>query len=295
MTRCGLIGIVGRPNVGKSTLLNQMLDQKISITSRKPQTTRYQIVGIRSKGSSQMIFVDTPGWQNAPKNRMNRLMNRQVKQALAEVDYIVMLMDCRGWVKADEEVADMVISSGVPSIMLLNKYDLLKDKKALLPMISSLSHDKTSFEAFVPICARTGKGVDTVMQHVERNLPEKSFIFPSDQVTDRPERFLVAEIIREKVMHFLGDELPYTTSVVIDDFEELKGITNILATIWVERESQKPIVIGKQGALLKRIATEARIDIEKMLQKKVFMKVWVKTKKGWLDSSDALKTIGMMD
>ena len=295
MSKCGLIGIVGRPNVGKSTLLNHMLNQKISITSRKPQTTRYQIIGIRSQEDAQMVFVDTPGWQNAPKNRMNRIMNRQVKQALSDVDFIIMIADCRGWVKSDEQVANMVMASGVPAVVLLNKHDLLKNKKELLPTIAVLAEKKGFFSAFIPICARTGKGVETVLEHVEQNLPARPFIFPKDQITDRPERFLVGELIRERVMQFLGDELPYTTSVVIDEFEELKGITNILATVWVERDSQKPIVIGKQGALLKRIASESRIDIENMLQRKVFMKVWVKTKKGWLDSSEALRTIGMMD
>lgn len=295
MIKCGLIGIVGRPNVGKSTLLNQILDQKISITSRKPQTTRYQILGIRSEDAEQMIFVDTPGWQHAPKNRMNRLMNRQVKQALSEVDFIIMMADCRGWVKEDEDVAKMVLASGVPAMMLLNKQDLIKDKKELLPLIASFTEKDYAFSEFVPFCARTGKGIGVVLEQACRYLPERPFIFPKDQVTDRPERFLAAEIIREKIMHFLGDEIPYTTSVVIDDFEELEDITNILATVWVERESQKPIVIGKKGSLLKRIASDARVDIEKMLQNKVFLKIWVKTKKGWLDNSDALKTIGMTD
>ncbi len=295
MTKCGLIGIVGRPNVGKSTLLNQILDQKISITSRKPQTTRYQILGIRTQDTEQMIFVDTPGWQHAPKNRMNRLMNRQVKQALSEVDFIIMLADSRGWTKEDEEVSKMVLASGVSAMMLFNKQDLVKDKQKLLPLIASFANKEHAFKEFVPFCARTGRGINVVLEQACRYLPERPFMFPKDQVTDRPERFLVAEMIREKIMYFLGDEIPYTTSVVIDDFEELKDITNILATVWVERESQKPIVIGKKGNLLKRIASESRIDIEKMLQRKVFLKIWVKTRKGWLDSSDALKTIGMLD
>jgi GTP-binding protein Era len=222
-------------------------------------------------------------------------MNRQVKQALSEVDFIIMIADCRGWVREDEEVSKMVLASGVPAMMLLNKQDLIKNKKELLPLIASFAKKEHAFKEFVPFCARTGKDISVVLEQACLHLPERPFMFPKDQVTDRPERFLVAEIIREKIMHFLGDELPYTTSVVIDDFEELKDITNILATVWVERESQKPIVIGKKGSLLKRIASDSRIDIEKMLQSKVFLKVWVKTKKGWLDSSDALKTIGMMD
>jgi GTP-binding protein Era len=293
--KCGLIAIVGRPNVGKSTMLNQILKQKISITSRKPQTTRYQIIGIHTEGDSQIVFVDTPGWQISPKNRLNRLMNREVKQALSDVDLVLMLCDSRQWTLGDEKIATLVHESGVPAILALNKIDLLKNKNSLLPAIAKISENYTNFSEFIPVCAKTVSGVEALLEFIMFSLPERPFIFPKGQVTDRPERFLCGEIIREKTMNYLGDELPYTTTVVIDDFEELETITNIIATIWVGRDSQKPIVIGKNGSLLKRIASDARSDIEELLQRKVFMKVWVKTKRGWLDSTEAMKTIGLLD
>ena len=293
--KCGLIAIVGRPNVGKSTMLNQILKQKISITSRKPQTTRYQIIGIHTEGDSQIVFVDTPGWQISPKNRLNRLMNREVKQALSDVDLVLMLCDSRQWTLGDEKIATLVHESGVPAILALNKIDLLKNKNSLLPAIAKISENYTNFSEFIPVCAKTVSGVEALLEFIMFSLPERPFIFPKGQVTDRPERFLCGEIIREKTMNYLGDELPYATTVVIDDFEELETITNIIATIWVGRDSQKPIVIGKNGSLLKRIASDARSDIEELLQRKVFMKVWVKTKRGWLDSTEAMKTIGLLD
>jgi|MEHZ01.5.fsa_nt_MEHZ011532504.1_6 GTP-binding protein Era len=293
--KCGLIAIVGRPNVGKSTMLNQILKQKISITSRKPQTTRYQIIGIHTEGDSQIVFVDTPGWQISPKNRLNRLMNREVKQALSDVDLVLMLCDSRQWTLGDEKIATLVHESGVPAILALNKIDLLKNKNSLLPAIAKISENYSNFSEFIPVCAKTVSGVEALLEFIMFSLPERPFIFPKGQVTDRPERFLCGEIIREKTMNYLGDELPYTTTVVIDDFEELETITNIIATIWVGRDSQKPIVIGKNGSLLKRIASDARSDIEELLQRKVFMKVWVKTKRGWLDSTEAMKTIGLLD
>ncbi|MBT6674140.1 MAG: GTPase Era [Proteobacteria bacterium] len=293
--KCGLIAIVGRPNVGKSTVLNQILKQKISITSRKPQTTRYQIIGIHTDGDSQIIFVDTPGWQISPKNRLNRLMNREVKQALSDVDLVLMLCDSRQWTLGDEKIATLVYESGVPAILALNKIDLLNNKNSLLPTIAKISENYSNFSEFIPVCAQTVSGVEALLEFIMFSLPERPFIFPKGQVTDRPERFLCGEIIREKTMNYLGDELPYTTTVVIDDFEELENITNIIATIWVGRDSQKPIVIGKNGSLLKRIASDSRSDIEELLQRKVFMKVWVKTKRGWLDSTEAMKTIGLLD
>jgi GTP-binding protein Era len=293
--RCGLVAIVGKPNVGKSTMLNQILKQKISITSRKPQTTRYQIIGVHTEGDSQIIFVDTPGWQISPKNRLNRLMNREVKHALSDVDLILMVCDARRWTLGDEKIATLVNESNVPVILGLNKIDLLKDKSSLLPTIGKITQNYPNFSEFIPVCARTRLGVQALLEFLTSSLPERSFIFRKDQVTDRPERFLCGEIIREKTMNYLGDELPYSTTVIIDDFEELKTITNIVATIWVGRDSQKPIVIGRNGALLKRIVSDARRDIEELLQRKVFMEVWVKTKRGWLDSTEAMRTIGLLD
>lgn len=293
--KCGLVAIVGRANVGKSTLLNNILRQKISITSRKPQTTRYQILGLHTLADTQLVFVDTPGWQRQPKNRLNRMMNRQVKQALSDVDCAVMLSDARGWHADDDLVVGLLEQEGVPTLLALNKRDMLKNKSRLLPQIAELSDKFSVFDEYFPICARTGAGVDTLLDELVRRMPEREHLFPSDQVTDRSERFLCGEIIREKTMRYLGDELPYRTTVVIDEVKEETDITRIFATVWVDRDSQKAIVIGKDGALMKRMSTDARIEIERLLDTKVYLKVWVKTKRGWADSPEALQTIGLTD
>ncbi|MGR8920267.1 MAG: GTPase Era, partial [Gammaproteobacteria bacterium] len=218
--RCGLVAIVGRANVGKSTLLNQILRQKISITSRKPQTTRYQILGLHTEGDTQLVFVDTPGWQRQPKNQLNRQMNRQVRQALAEVDCVLMLIDARGLHEDDALVAELAAEAGVPALLALNKLDRVRDKASMLPLIQSLAEQYPFFEEFLPICARTGDGVAALVEALLSRCPEREHLFPADQVTDRTVRFLAGEIIREKTMRYLGDELPYRTSVVIDEFAE---------------------------------------------------------------------------
>ena len=289
------VAIVGRPNVGKSTLLNGILGQKISITSRKPQTTRYQILGIHTLADTQLVFVDTPGWQQQPQRQINRMMNRQVRQALNDVDCVLMLCDARGWRREDDTVARMVAESGVPALLAINKHDLLRNKQAMLPLIDELSRAHPQFDEYLPVCARTGAGVDTVLEALTARAPEGQHVFDAEQVTDRSERFLCGEIVREKSMHYLGDELPYRTSVVIEEFVDEQALTRIAATIWVERESQKAIVIGKQGSLLKRIASDAREDIERLLGRKVFLKVWVKTRKGWTDNARSLQEIGLGD
>lgn len=294
--RCGLVAIVGRANVGKSTLLNSILGQKLSITSRKPQTTRYQILGVHTDAAAetQYVFVDTPGWQRQPKSQLNRLMNRQVKQALSDVDCAVLVSDARSWQADDELVYDMLTQANTPIIHVLNKQDLLQTKSTLLPRLAELA-SKYPCAAFVPISARGGSGVSSVLREVSAFLPERPYLFPADQITDRSERFLCGEIIREKTMRYLGDELPYRTTVIIDDFKEEGEITHIHATLWVDRDSQKPIVIGKDGALMKRMSTEARLDLETLLGRRVYLKVWVKTKRGWADSADALMIIGLTD
>lgn len=292
---CGLVAIVGRANVGKSTLLNAILGQKLSITSRKPQTTRYQILGVHTVGETQLVFVDTPGWQRSPRNQLNRLMNRQVHQALRDVDCVVMLCDARGWTADDTLVSRMVAQSGLPAVLALNKHDMLKRKEQLLPELARLSDSEPHFAEMLPLCARSGDGVDALLAAVAQRMPERQHMFPADQITDRSERFLSAEIIREKTMRFLGDELPYRTSVVIDDFKDEPELTRIIATVWVERDSQKAIVIGKSGELMKRIASDARRDLERLLGRKVFLTVWVKTKRGWTDSAEALQSIGLGD
>lgn len=292
--RCGLVAIVGRANVGKSTLLNRLLGQKISITSRKPQTTRYQILGIATHGDDQYVFVDTPGWQRAPKSQLNRLMNRQVRQALADVDCVALVSDARGWHGDDEPIFSMVSEAGAPLVHVLNKQDLVEDKAVLLPHLASLAATRPA-RAYVPLCARSGVGLPALLHELAQLLPQRPHLFPPDQVTDRSERFLASEIIREKTMRYLGDELPYRTSVIIEQFREEGGLVHIHGTVWVDRESQKPIVIGKDGALMKRMSTEARHDLEALLGRKVYLKVWVKTKRGWADSPEALQVIGLMD
>lgn len=291
--RCGLIAIVGRANVGKSTLLNAILGQKLSITSRKPQTTRYRLLGVHTLADTQLVFVDTPGWQRKPRNQLNRLMNRQVRQALGDVDLAVMLCDARGWQADDELVAAMLEESGVPSVLALNKHDLVGDKRRLLPVIDSIAKAHPAFAEFFPLCARSGKGVDELLAYLAAQMPEREHLFAADQLTDRSERFLCGEIIREKTMRYLGDELPYRTSVILDEFVDEDQLTRITATVWVDRDSQKSIVIGKSGALMKKIASDARRDIEELLGRKVFLTCWVKTKRGWADSAEALHSIGL--
>ncbi len=293
--RAALVAIVGRPNVGKSTLLNHVLGQKISITSRKPQTTRYQILGVHTHGETQLVFVDTPGWQRQPRGQLNRLMNRQVRQALGDVDCILMLADARGWQNDDDAVAGLIAEAGAPALLALNKHDLLRSKQSLLPEIATLAERYPFFEEFFPVCARTGEGVDAVLEALERRAPAREHLFPADQVTDRSERFLAGEIVREKTMRYLGDELPYRSTVLIEEFIDEDELTRITATVWVDRESQKAIVIGKGGSLMKRIASDARQELEEVLQRKVFLKVWVKVKRGWADNARALQEIGLGD
>ena len=292
--RCAFVAIVGRPNVGKSTLLNRILGQKISITSRKPQTTRYQILGIDTVDETQLIFVDTPGWQRRPRFEINRLMNRQVRQALFDVDCAVQVIDARGWHADDDLVYTMLKQAQVPALLAMNKHDLVKSKSDLLPQIAALSNS-TPFEAFVPVCAKNGKGVEDLRRVIVEIAPNREHVFSANQLTDRSERFMAGEIIREKSMRYLGDELPYRTTVIIDEFRDVDEITHIHATVWVDRDSQKSIVIGKNGALLKRISTDARCELERLLGKRVYLKIWVKTKRGWIDNPEALQLIGLTD
>jgi GTPase len=291
---CGFIAIVGRPNVGKSTLLNRMLGQKVSITSRKPQTTRYRILGVDTVDETQLIFVDTPGWQRQPRSEINRLMNRQVRQALFDVDCAVQVIDARGWHADDDLVYAMLKEARLPALLAMNKHDLVKSKPDLLPRIAALA-DSKPFEAFVPVCAKNGEGLEELRRIITEFAPAREHLFPGDQVTDRSERFLAGEIIREKSMRYLGDELPYRTTVIIDEFRAGEDITYVHATIWVDRDSQKSIVIGKKGALLKRISTDARHELEDLLGRKVYLKIWVKTKRGWIDNPEALQLIGLAD
>ena len=290
-TRAGYVALVGRPNTGKSTLLNYLVGQKLSITSRKPQTTRHQILGIRSEAGWQAVYVDTPGMHKGGERAINRVMNRAARAVLGDVDVIIMVVDRTAWTEDDERVLEQVSDSGVPVILAVNKVDLLADKSLLLPHLEALSQ-RADFAAIVPLSALREVNLDELDAEVLKRLPEGDFFFPEDQVTDRTERFLAAEIVREKITRQLGDELPYATAVEIEEFAEDGGVLHISALILVERRGQKRIVIGEGGSRLRAIGTEARKDMERLFDQKVMLRLWVKVRAGWSDDERALKSLG---
>ncbi|AOW76648.1 MAG: GTP-binding protein Era [Colwellia sp.] len=292
---CGLIAIVGRPNVGKSTLLNSLLGQKISITSRKPQTTRHRILGILTEENKQAVLVDTPGLHSDEKRAINRLMNRAASSSIAEVELVVFLVEGTHWTTDDELVLSKIKKSGARCILVINKIDNVQDKESLLPHLQKLG-EKHNFSDIVPISAAKGDNVDTIRQLCLSSLPEGDFWFPDDYVTDRSSRFMASEIIREKLIRFTGDELPYSTTVEVEQFKmDEKGIIHINALILVERKSQKRMVIGNGGERLKTIGQEARRDMEALFEQKVFLETWVKVKSGWADDERALRSLGYGD
>lgn len=292
--KCGYISIVGRPNVGKSTLLNRILGQKISITSRKPQTTRHNILGIKTTDDSQMIYVDTPGMHINVKNAMNQYMNRSANQTLHDVDVILFLVEGTKWTKEDESVLRKLENSETPVILVINKTDVVTDKANLLPHLKMLD-EKMNFAHVIAISAKTGKEVESLENIAKTYLHESEQFYPEDQITDRSSRFLASEIIREKLMRKLGQELPYAITVEIEQFKEEGGLYDISAAIWVERKGQKAIIIGKKGENLKLIGTQAREDMEKLFDHKVFLQLWVKVKEGWSDDIRALRSLGYTD
>lgn len=291
--RCGYIAIVGRPNVGKSTLLNHILGQKLSITSRKPQTTRHQILGIKTVDNIQAIFVDTPGiHKNAESEKaINRYMNRAATTAMRDVDAIVFVLDQQQWTDADEQVLLQVKNAKCPVFLVINKVDRINDKNALLPYIEELNK-KMDFKEIIPLSALQGKNLERLEQCIYETLPESPMMFDEDQITDRSSRFLAAEIVREKIMRQLGEELPYATTVEIEDFKDSGKSLHIHALILVEREGQKRIVIGDKGSRLRNIGIDARKDMETLFENKVMLKLWVKVKSGWSDSDRAIKSLG---
>lgn len=292
---CGLIAIVGRPNVGKSTLLNSLLGQKISITSRKPQTTRHRILGILTEGDHQAILVDTPGLHSEEKRAINRLMNRAASSSIAEVELVVFLVEGTHWTTDDELVLNKIKKSGAPCILVVNKIDNVQDKEELLPHLQKLGamHD---FKDIVPISASKGDNVDKIRALCLGSLAESDFWFPEDYITDRSSRFMASEIIREKLIRFTGDELPYSTTVEIEQFKvDDKGVLHINALVLVERNSQKRMVIGNKGEKLKTIGQEARRDMETLFGQQVFLETWVKVKSGWADDERALRSLGYGD
>ncbi|BCQ36139.1 MULTISPECIES: GTPase Era [Erwiniaceae] len=294
-THCGFIAIVGRPNVGKSTLLNQLLGQKISITSRKPQTTRHRIMGIHTEGDYQAIYVDTPGLHMEEKRAINRLMNRAASSSIGDVEIVIFVVEGTKWTADDEMVLNKLKDGKVPVLLAINKVDNLTDKSILLPHLQFLGQ-QMNFMDVVPISAEKGTNVDTIASIVRKRLPEAEHHFPEDYITDRSQRFMASEIIREKLMRFLGAELPYSVTVEIEQFltNERGGLT-INGLILVEREGQKKMVIGNKGAKIKVIGTEARRDMEEMFEAKVHLELWVKVKSGWADDERALRSLGYTD
>jgi GTP-binding protein Era len=288
--RCGTIAIVGRPNVGKSTLLNHILGAKLSITSRKAQTTRHRLLGIHTTEDAQFLFVDTPGFQLKHVNALNRGMNRTVKQVLTEVDVILFVVEATRWGDADNKVLE-ILPKNTPVLLVVNKADLLEDKAQLLPYIQQHATD-FNFADIVPVSAKRSLNLEDLLAAIRRFLPEQPAIYGEDELTDRNERFLAAEIVREKIFRLLGEELPYSIAVEIEKFEQEGNLRRIHAAIIVDKDGQKPILIGKSGEKLKRISTEARKDMESLFGGKVWLETWVKVRGGWADDERALKSLG---
>ncbi|WP_148861942.1 GTPase Era [Marinobacter fonticola] len=293
-SRCGFVAIVGRPNVGKSTLLNHILGQKLSITSRKPQTTRHQVLGIKTRGDVQAIYVDTPGMHEDEPRALNRYMNRAASSALVDVDVVVFVVDQTHWTSADDMVLKKLEQVKAPVILAVNKVDNLARREVLLPHLESLAQ-KREFDEIIPLSALRGQNLAPLEEAVDRMLPVSVHFYPDDQITDRSQRFLGAEIVREKITRQLGAELPYSVAVEIEEFKQEGKILHIAALILVEREGQKKIIIGDKGERIRQIGQEARIDMEKLYDSKVMLRLWVKVKKGWADSDRALKSLGMND
>ena len=289
--KCGYVAIIGRPNVGKSTLLNALIGKKISITTAKPQTTRHQILGIKTEGETQAVYIDTPGLHQAQKRAMNRYMNRLANAVIMDSDVVVFVVDITRWTEDDEMVLNKLADVQSPVILVLNKIDKLKDKALALPAIEAVSA-KYHFSHIVPLSAKRNENVDELEETIMKLIPEGPHLFPDEQVTDKNERFQIAEIIREKLIRATEQELPYSTTVVIESIKDDGKLIDINAIIWVEREGQKPIVIGKNGELLKRVGTASRKEIVKLLERKIFLRLWVKVKNDWTNDERALGSLG---
>jgi len=289
--KSGFVALIGAPNAGKSTLLNNLLGQKISITSRRPQTTRHRILGIKTTDESQVVYVDTPGMHLGGKKALNKYLNKTADTSLMGVDVIVWVKDDMQWDPIDISILEKLKTEGAPVVLAINKIDKINKKEVLLPFIQkiSLEHD---FKSIIPISALTGKQLGEFENLLLDLLPEGELMYPEDQVTDSSERFMTTEIIREKLIRRLGQEVPHSISISIDQFKVEEKITRIYAVIWVERDGQKNIVIGDKGAGLKDIGTQSRLDIEKMLDTKVYLNLWVKVKKNWSDSERDLVGLG---
>lgn len=289
--RCGYVAVVGRPNVGKSTLVNAIVGEKVSITSKKPQTTRDRILGIVTYDDAQIVFMDTPGFQVRHSSELLRRMNRSVRNALADVDVVLFVIDANTWKPEDEEILRLFPKEAKNIVLVLNKLDTVSNKKELLPFAKKLSA-KFNFIEMLPVSARSGRGLDELVDVIKKLLPESMPYFAPDLYTDKSPRFLAAETIREKAFRLLGDELPYGVAVSIDNWDETEEQAEIIATLYVTRESHKSIVIGEKGAKLREISRLARIDLQFLLQKRVYLEVWVRVRRGWNDDVRALKSLG---
>lgn len=292
--RCGYVALIGKPNVGKSTLLNRILGQKLSITSRKPQTTRHQLLGIKTDGLTQTLYVDTPGIQNNNARAINRYMNRTARSVIKDVDVIVFLVNGLRWNQGDDLVLDVLGAATGKVVLAVNKVDRIENKSKLLPYLEMLAN-KVRPEEIMPVSAKTGHNVHRLEAVIAERLPFAAHDFAEDEITDRSERFLVSEIVREKMMRQLGEEIPYEITVQIETFVEKASITHIGALIFVERGGQKGIIIGKRGDRLKKIGSAARKDIEALLDRKVMLQLWVKVKTGWSDDESELRNLGYVD
>lgn len=289
--KSGFVAIIGRPNVGKSTLLNCLIGEKVSIATPKPQTTRWQVLGIKTLPQAQIIYIDTPGLHSEEKRAMNRYMNRVASAVIFDADVIVFMIDATSWRSEDDMVLRKLKETDKPVVLVINKIDLVKDKAALLPVIDKLK-DKFHFKHIIPISALDAENTQHLEHEIAALLPAGPQLFPEDQVTDRSMRFQIAEIIREKLILATEEELPYATTVEIEQFQQGEKLTEIGAVIWVERQGQKVIIIGKGGAKLKKIGIQARREIEKRLGTKVFLRLWVKIKENWTDNEAALRGLG---
>jgi len=289
--RCGFVALVGRPNVGKSTLLNRLVGQKISITSRRPQTTRHRILGIKTESDYQIVFVDTPGLHATQPRAMNRYLNRAASDSLAGVDVVLFLTDGTRWQEDDDWVLQKLQNLSCPVIAVVNKVDRIAGKETLLPFMQMLS-GKREFAEIIPLSARTGDRLEALEAAVLQHLPLSPPHYEEDQVTDRSQRFLAAELVREKLFRKLGEEIPYGLTVEIESFKEERNVLHIHALVWVEKASHKPIVIGHKGQLLKEVGREAREDMQQAFGQKVFLQLWVKVKEGWADDERALQSLG---
>jgi GTP-binding protein Era len=289
--RCGHVAIVGRPSVGKSTLVNRLVGQKLSITSSKPQTTRHRIVGILTEPDRQFVFVDTPGFQTLHRSRLNERMNRTVVDSLAGVDVAVLVVDAVRLSQADRDVAAL-LPAELPVVVAVNKVDRLADKKALLPRLAEIAAWR-AFAAIVPVSAEKGTQVEALKEEVGKLLPEGPAIFGEDELTDRDERFLAAEFVREKIFRLLGDEVPYATAVGIDRFQHDGPVRRIFASVYVDKPSQRAILLGSGGERMKAIGAAARRDLERLYGGPVYLEIWVRVKKGWADDAAALRRLGL--